>query len=145
MITIHPGFALMSALSACSDPTPPLADGSHAVPEPLLHMPFTVEVRCVEPEVAAHSTELQTMGSRPNALIHRDAEGRIDGYTLHPDAWWQRLGFQAGDRVRRVNGWPLDERTMDAYRALHDEPTLAVELLRHEQLHVLVLRRDCTP
>jgi hypothetical protein len=144
MIAVHPGFALMGVLSACSAPAPPLAD-ARAVPEPLLHEPFTVEVRCVEPDVAAHFSELQTMGGRPNARIHRDTEGRMDGYTLHPDAWWQRLGFQAGDRVRRVNGWALNERTMDAYRALHDEQTLAVELLRRGQLHMIVLRRDCTP
>lgn len=139
MIAMLPRLAL---LGACSAPAPLPTDPAPEVGD---HAPFTVAVRCVESDVAAHFTEPQAVSGRSNALVHRDAEGRMDGYVLHPDAWWQRLGFEAGDRVRRVNGWVLDsaEHTMEAYRALQDEPVLAVELVRRGQLHLLVLLRDC--
>ena len=152
LVVLALGISILTAagaLLACQpEQAPATPEQAPVKPEqaPAEPEPFTVEVYCVAPEVVAHFRTPKSVHGRSSATIHRTLTGQMDGYFIRPDAWWSRLGFERGDVVHRVNGWPLDsqERTMDAYRALQGEQTLAVELSRAGKRHLLVVQLDCS-
>lgn len=99
-------------------------------------------------QVGEHAYEVATTKSLIDKLAEMDespalqarivpsfVEGKSQGFKLfaiRPDSVYDRLGFQNGDVIQRVNGHALDspQKAMEAYDQLKDVRHVEVDMLR---------------
>ncbi|WP_338873429.1 hypothetical protein [Myxococcus stipitatus] len=99
-------------------------------------------------QVGEHAYEVATTKSLIEKLAQLDespalqarivpafVEGKSQGFKLfaiRPDSVYDRLGFQNGDIIQRVNGHALDspQKAMEAYDQMKDVRHVEVDMLR---------------